>query len=88
MKSGVSMMESSNPAFRTSGKARLVPLLYITILVVAGATAILYGIATSSLGFPSNIPAQNGQIFQTTGTSTNLQTGVHGLCGNQTGTHG
>lgn len=70
------------------GGTHLVPLLYITILVIAGATAIIYGIATSTLSLPS---PNGGQLFQTTGTGSGNSfqgVGAHLSCGNQTSTIG
>ena len=57
---------------RTNGRIgadipHLIPILYIALLVVAGAAPVAYGVATA---YPSTGPIFTGKLLQTTSNST------------------
>jgi len=75
---------------RTDGKlgadqTRLIPILYIALLVVAGAAAVVYGVATAFTGAGSIL---TGKLLQTTGNSDSAGSVIVQYCENQTSTSG
>ena len=75
---------------KTDGKlgadrTRLIPILYIALLVVAGAAAVVYGVATAFTGAGSIL---TGKLLQTTGNSDSAGSVIVQYCENQTSTSG
>ena len=75
---------------KTDGKlcadrTRLIPILYIALLVVAGAAAVVYGVATAFTGTGSIL---TGKLLQTTTNSDSAGSVIVQYCENQTSTSG
>ena len=75
---------------KTDGKlcadrTRLIPILYIALLVVAGAAAVVYGVATA---FTDGGSILTGKLLQTTTNSDSAGSVIVQYCENQTSTSG
>jgi len=66
-------------------RTHLTPILYIALLVVAGAAAVAYGVATA---YPSTGPIFTGKLLQTTSNSDISGSVMVQNCENKTSTTG
>lgn len=66
-------------------RTHLIPILYIALLVVAGAAAVAYGVATA---YPGIGPVFTGKLLQTTSNSNISGSVIVQNCENKTSTTG